>query len=441
MAFDIFINDPILFNTLSKEFTQNGLVVLSSISLPDVFEPPQTDVVFLGVNGNLCEVYIGSNVQYRGRNQEWQSIQGGAVQPGKTRFVARIKGDFHSGLRLFRQKLIIANDSPPKLPEALSGIDSILGLDGKALEMPRKGRFVYEIPKEEKERDFKMSRFGRDLTKMAREGKLPAVIGRKREMESLLVILSKKEKPNAVLVGNSGTGKSTIVYGLAQRIVKAEVPPSLKRIRIIEINSGYLMAGAGIKGEVENRIKEIIEEAESNPHLVIFFDELQSLLGARGDIPVVEILKPALARGGMRVIAACTPRDFRKIETDGALSRRFEKIIVNEPNEEETLQILEGLRADLEDHHGIEIPDEILQMAIDVSGYYFLDRSFPDKALGLIDEAAARVSMETSKMSKVGQPADSIEDIKREIEQAIEEGDYATAKRLNELLKKWSERK
>lgn len=238
-----------------------------------------------------------------------------------------------------------------------------------------------------------LKRFGQDLTELAKEDKLDTVIGREREIERVVTVLSRRTKSNPVLIGEAGVGKTAIVEGLAERIVKNNVPGALIGKRIIQVDLSNVVAGTKFRGEFEERIKGIIDEAIENHDVILFIDELHLLMGAgagEGSMDAANILKPALARGQIQLIGATTLDEYRKhIEKDKALSRRFQTVMVEEPSPEVTLRILKGVKRHYEKHHGVEIPDEMLETAITMSGRYINDRFMPDKVIDVIDEAAA----------------------------------------------------
>lgn len=238
-----------------------------------------------------------------------------------------------------------------------------------------------------------LKRFGQDLTELAKDDKLDTVIGREREIERVVTVLSRRTKSNPVLIGEAGVGKTAIVEGLAERIVKNNVPGALVGKRIIQVDLSNVVAGTKFRGEFEERIKGVIDEAMENRDVILFIDELHLLMGAgagEGSMDAANILKPALARGQIQLIGATTLDEYRKhIEKDKALSRRFQTVMVEEPSPEVTLKILKGVKRHYEKHHGVEIPDEMLEMAITMSGRYINDRFMPDKVIDVIDEAAA----------------------------------------------------
>ncbi len=246
-----------------------------------------------------------------------------------------------------------------------------------------------------------LDEFGRDLTDLAREGKLDPVVGRQQEIERVMQILTRRTKNNPCLIGEPGVGKTAIAEGLALRIVSGDIPDLLKNKRLVALDLAGLVAGTKYRGEFEERMKKVMEEVRrSEGQVILFIDELHTLVGAgaaEGAIDASNIMKPALARGELQCIGATTQDEFRKyIERDAALERRFQAVKVREPNEEEAVDILKGLRERYEAHHNVEITDEAISASVSLSQRYITDRSLPDKAIDLIDEAASRVRLQQS---------------------------------------------
>jgi ATP-dependent Clp protease ATP-binding subunit ClpC len=266
---------------------------------------------------------------------------------------------------------------------------------------------VIEKGKEEVKTDTKtpyLDKFGRDLTKLARERKLSPCIGRREEIKKVAQILLQKRKNNPLLVGDAGVGKTCIVEGLAQKIVQREVPDNLKDLRIIEINISSLVAGAMYRGQFEERLENVIKEASSNSNIVLFIDEIHTIIGAGSAgsaLDAANILKPALARGDIKCIGATTTNEYRKyIEKDPALERRFQVVWVEEPTPEEALEILKGLREGFEKYYKVKIPDKVLEKAVEFSVRYLTDFRLPDKAIDIIDQACSKKLLKSLSFSK-----------------------------------------
>lgn len=277
-----------------------------------------------------------------------------------------------------------------------------------------------------------LAKFSRDLTQMAREGKIDPVIGRSREIERIVQILSRRTKNNPVLIGEPGVGKSAVAEGLAQRIVSGDIPDMLLEKRLISLDIGSLIAGTKYRGEFEERMKGIIDEIRDDSSIILFIDELQNIVGAgkaEGSIDAAGILKPALARGELQCIGATTLSDYRKhIEKDAALSRRFQPVMVGQPSMEESLDILKGLRERYEAHHNVELTDEALEAAVQLSDRYINDRFLPDKAVDLMDEAASRVRIRTyTAPIDVSAQEEALAELRQQKLAAIEHQDYEKA--------------
>lgn len=328
------------------------------------------------------------------RNPPWSSI-------------LKTQGVESSVLADLAREAAIKNPIPEKNPEQAPPPAEMQG-PGPAAAFPRGARPDTPL----------LDKFGRDLTLAASEGRLPLVIGRTKEMKALVQVLMQKRKCNAILVGDAGVGKTGVVEGLAQRIVKPDASPELQGLRIVEITMSGLVAGTTLRGQFEERLQGVIREAASDKKLIVFIDEIHTMMGAGGDnsADAANILKPALARGEIRCIGATTIAEYRRyIEKDSALERRFQMIWVDEPTREEAIQILQGLRPTLQEHHGLTITDEAIDAAVTLSMRYLPDLKLPDKAIDLIDQAAAKARMFTFSAKPGGQKGSQISIARDEI--------------------------
>ncbi|HET9979174.1 MAG TPA: ATP-dependent Clp protease ATP-binding subunit, partial [Ktedonobacterales bacterium] len=251
-----------------------------------------------------------------------------------------------------------------------------------------------------------LDQFGRDLTAEAREGKLDPAAGRDREVRRVLTVLGRRQKNNPVLIGEPGVGKTAIVEGIARRIAEGNVPATLRNARIIAVSMGGVVAGAMFRGQFEERIKQMLEEVRQDPDVILFIDELHTVVGAgaaEGAVGAADLLKPALARGELRAIGATTLDEYRKhIEKDAALERRFQPVLVNEPTVEEAIAMLLKVRDNYEKHHAVRISDEAIEAAVKLSDRYINDRFLPDKAIDVMDEAASSLRLEAIEKGLLG---------------------------------------
>lgn len=277
-----------------------------------------------------------------------------------------------------------------------------------------------------------LDKYGRDLNILAQEEKIDPVIGRNREIERVIQILSRRTKNNPILIGEPGVGKTAVTEGLAQRLINGNIPKVLASKRIISLNMASLVAGTKYRGDFEDRLKKIIDEIIENKNIILFIDEMHTLVGAgaaEGSMDAANILKPALSRGEIQVIGATTLKEYKKyIEKDSALERRFQTIMVNEPSAEDAISILKGIRNKYEEFHCAKITDEAIKAAVKISQRYITDRFLPDKAIDLMDEAATKVRLKTVNIpTNISQLEQKIQDLKKAKEKAIDNQDYELA--------------
>ena len=283
-----------------------------------------------------------------------------------------------------------------------------------------------------------LDQYSRDLTRMAAEGRLDPVVGRDREIIRLIQILSRRTKNNPCLVGEPGVGKTAIAEGLAQRIIAGTVPDTIRDKRLVVLDLSGMVAGSKYRGEFEERIRKVVDEVRENQGILLFIDELHTIIGAggaEGALDASNILKPSLSRGELQIIGATTLEEYRKyIEKDAALERRFQPITVEEPSEEEAYEILKGLRPYYERHHKVEIQDEALKAAVKMSVRYINDRFLPDKAIDLIDEAASKVQLSDYQAST------DIDELSKEIQELLKEKENAIKSGRLDLAKEWQQK-
>src|SRR5690606_27123408 len=288
--------------------------------------------------------------------------------------------------------------------------------------------------------------FGRDLTELARQGKLDPVIGRAKEIERAIQILSRRTKNNPVLLGEAGVGKTAIVEGFAQRVIDGNVPELLLDKRIVVLDLAMMVAGTKYRGQFEERIKAVMNEVRRAKNTILFIDELHTLVGAggaEGAIDASNVLKPALARGEIQCIGATTLDEYRKyIEKDSALARRFQEVLVEPTTPDDTVEILKGLRDRYEEHHRVQITDDAIESAVEYSDRYITGRCLPDKAIDVIDEAGARVRLKSmAKPPNLKDLDEEVENLNREKEEAVANQDFEKAASLRDQADKLKKKK
>lgn len=317
--------------------------------------------------------------------------------------------------KLYMEILIAMGENPAQIKEEMANAKS--SREGQAAVTPT------------------LDQYSRDLTEMARRRELDPVVGRQHEMDRVIQILSRRTKNNPCLIGEPGVGKTAIAEGLAQRVVDGDVPEAMLNKRVVVLDLSGMVAGSKYRGEFEERIKNVVKEVAGNRDILLFIDELHTIIGAggaEGALDASNILKPSLSRGEIQMIGATTIEEYRKyIEKDAALERRFQPVMVEEPTAEEALEILKGLRPYYEAHHGVEISDEALEAAVSMSVRYINDRFLPDKAIDLIDEAASKVQLAGFGTPKKNADTDRrLDEIQQKKEEAVKQGDFELAKEL-----------
>ena len=321
-------------------------------------------------------------------------------------------------------------------------IVDMMGLDNYSIESKESSKSTSNV---ESQTSKLLDKYGRNLTESAKQGKIDPVIGRKKEIQRIIQILSRRTKNNPVLIGDPGVGKTAIAEGLAIDIAEGRVPDTLKGKLLYTLDMGSLLAGAKYRGEFEERIKQVIEEVAKKGNIVLFIDEMHTIIGAgatgEGSIDASNILKPCLARGEIQVIGATTIDEYRKhVEKDSGLERRFQSVMIEEPTKEDTIEILKGLRDKYEAHHKVEITDESIKAAVELSVRYITDRFLPDKAIDLIDEAASKVRLkENTPPKEIKDLEERIDSIKKEKEESVRGQDFEKAASLRDEQRKTQE--
>jgi ATP-dependent Clp protease ATP-binding subunit ClpB len=373
-------------------------------------------------------------------------VTGGGTQVGISSRLRQVLVRAHDEIQQFRDDYVSTEHLLLALLQSAGGATSRI-LQGAAVSRDRVLQVLAEVRGKQRvtsqnpESTFAaLEKYGRDLTQLAREGKLDPVIGRDEEIRRVIQILSRRTKNNPVLIGEPGVGKTAIVEGLAQRIARGDMPEALKDRRVIALDMGALVAGAKYRGEFEERLKAVLKEIQESEDIILFIDELHTVVGAgaaEGAMDASNMLKPMLARGELHLIGATTLDEYRKhIEKDAALERRFQPVFVGEPSVDDTISILRGLKERYETHHGVRITDSAIIAAATLSDRYIADRFLPDKAIDLIDEAAARLRLEiTSDPAELDEIKRRVMQLEIEREALKKEKDPASKERLQKLEK------
>ena len=319
--------------------------------------------------------------------------------------------------------------------DIVQSIIEMMGIDSYTVQVSNEGSFT---DNKEISSSKLLDKYGRNLTLLAKQNKLDPVIGREKEIQRIIQILSRRTKNNPVLIGDPGVGKTAIVEGLAIYISQGNVPENLKNKLLYTLDMGTLLAGAKYRGEFEERVKQVVDEVIKNGSIILFIDEMHTMIGAgatgEGSIDASNILKPTLSRGDIQIIGATTIDEYRKhVEKDAALERRFQPIVVNEPSKEDAINILKGLRDKYEAHHKLKISDEAIVSAVELSIRYITDRFLPDKAIDLIDEAASKVRLkENTPPMSIKELEEKIQSIDKEKEEAIRSQDFEKAAKVRD---------
>ena len=398
----------------------------------------------LGVNEHALQAAVEQEIQHQPRVSGGSSpyLDQDANQVTlKAEEFARKNGDTYVGLEPMLQALLEVSSRASQMMK-----DAGITADGlkKAIDELRGGQKATSQSSEDTYQA--LSKYARNLVEEAREGKLDPVIGRDEEIRRVLQILSRRTKNNPILIGEPGTGKTAIVEGLAERIVRGDVPENLKNKKLFSLDMGALVAGAKYKGEFEERLKSVINEVtQAQGDIILFIDEIHTLVGAgkgEGAMDAANILKPALARGELRSIGATTLEEYQKyFEKDKALERRFQTVMVDEPSPEDAISILRGLKERYENHHKVRIQDDAIIAAVQLSHRYITDRFLPDKAIDLMDEAAAKLRMERdSQPEELDEITRRLRQLEIEREAIKRENDTAKLEQLNKEIAELSER-
>ncbi|CAN5452878.1 ATP-dependent chaperone ClpB [soil metagenome] len=406
---------PDRLTTKSQEALREGVDLASRKGNPELV-PEHMLLSMLGQDGGVVGPLLqkaGADLkaleaQFQKRVDGLPRVSGGA-EPGLSRRASEMMRKAEDEAKALKDDFVSTEHFVLALAKSDREVQAVLELSGgvtydKILTSLAQVRGSQRVTDKDPEGKFQaLDKYCRDLTEMAKRGKIDPVIGRDEEIRRVMQVLSRRTKNNPVLIGEPGVGKTAIVEGIAQRIIRGDVPESLKNKRLVSLDMGALVAGAKYRGEFEDRLKAVLKEIESaSGRIILFIDEIHTIVGAgaaEGAMDAANLLKPALARGELRCIGATTLDEYKKrIEKDAALERRFQPVIVSQPTVEDTIAILRGLKERYEVHHGIRIQDAALVAAAILSDRYVTERFLPDKAIDLVDEAAAKIKMESDSM-------------------------------------------
>jgi ATP-dependent Clp protease ATP-binding subunit ClpC len=417
-----------------------------------------TEQILLGLigegNGVAAKVLVDLGVTLKDARREVEKIigRGSGFVPPEIPFTPKVKSLFEQAFKEARSlgnNYISTEHLLLGLTEAGEGVAAKvlqnLGIDLSEVRtavIRRLGDDVAVAPgagssggQRRNSQNLMLEEFGKNLTKLAQEGKLDPVVGREKEIERTVQILGRRTKNNPVLIGEPGVGKTAIAEGLAQRIVNQDVPEILFGKQVVSLDMGLLVAGTRFRGDFEERLKKVMEEIRTEGNIILVIDEIHTLVGAggvEGGMDAANIMKPALARGELQCLGATTLNEYRNIERDAALERRFQPILVGEPSVAETIHILQGLRSVYEQHHRVTITDEALQAAAELSDRYISDRFLPDKAIDLIDEAGSRVRLRNSQISQSRELKRELRLLSKDKDEAIRVQDFDKAGQLRD---------
>mgnify|MGYP001367814269 CR=1 FL=1 len=429
--------EHLLFGVVAEKSSFAGEILTKAKITPDVVK---AELALVNQNNEVAiwKPILSANLKAAIEKSAIIASQYGYQFIGTEHFLYGLITTEHNKARVILSKLgVDIGELEHNLVTVFENISKFPDMPGEQGITPSPDNHTHNAPHPSTQKGNALDYFTTDLTKKAVQGNIDPVIGRKKEIERLVSILGRRTKNNPVLIGEAGVGKTAIVEGLALAIANREVPDTLLDKKILSLDLALVVAGSMFRGEFENRLKQIIDEVKANPNLILFIDELHTMVGAgatTGSLDAANILKPALARGELRTVGATTLAEYKKhIEHDAALERRFQPILVEEPSKEESVAILKGIRPNYEKHHNVQITDEAIQAAVDLSDRYIQDHFLPDKAVDLIDETAAflRSIHSNSKLAKTRRKVEmELEQLEEEKTKAVMSQDFTTALHL-----------